>query len=162
MRYNYYPILLNTPIDRLYSAEYKIEDNGKIFENINFIGFIDRIDKNDDNSYTIYDYKTGNNKNSSIKPDGDHEDYYNQIAFYKYYFEKLTNKKVKYTQFIYPEDFKTKNDSFELTDEECEKIVSKIKIAVDKINNCCFEPSYNKNTCQYCQYKDFCETDIIW
>lgn len=157
----YYAILINTPISKLYGAEYRIRDDRNILKGIKFTGSIDRIDKNDDGTYIIYDYKTGNNKNSSIKLDGEHEDYYNQIAFYKYYFEKMTGNKVESVQFIYPEDYKTKNEGFKLTDDECISAIQKIKDSVDAINRYEFEPKYNKNSCRYCEYRNFCQMEII-
>lgn len=158
---DFYPILINTPISRLVAAEMTIEDDGTVFEGIKFTGSIDRVDKNDDGTFTIYDYKTGNNKNSAIKIGGEHEDYYNQIAFYKYYYEKLTGNKVSETKFIYPEDFESKNNAFLLTDEECEEIAKKIQTVVNKIHSYEFEPSYDKNVCKYCTYRDFCNLDTV-
>ena len=64
----FYVQFCNTPISQLYEAEYEIEFpiNG-----INFKGIVDRIDKNPDGTYSIYDYKTGDgtNKNYQIKSD---------------------------------------------------------------------------------------------
>ena len=136
-------------------VNYTLEDGTK------FTGFIDRVDKNEDGTFTIYDYKTGNNKNKEINPGKDHEDYYNQMGWYKYFYEKLTGNKVTLTKFIYPEDFESKNDGITYTDEEIEALVEKFKTAVNNIKNCQFEPSYNENTCKYCTYKDFCGMNII-
>lgn len=157
----YYPAFTNTPVNRLVDAEKYFKDNGTVFEGIKFEGYIDRIDLNDDGTYTIYDYKTGNNKNKDIKIGGDHEDYYNQVAFYKYYYEKLTDNKVSKTMFLYPDDFAKKNDGFVMTDEECEQIAQKIKDSVDAINRYEFEPSCNKKVCQYCQYEGFCAHNAL-
>ena len=54
---------------------------------------IDKIEKNNDGTYTIIDFKTGKYKTeNAICPNGDNEDYYNQICLYKYFFELLFNK----------------------------------------------------------------------
>ena len=131
------------------------------FEGIKFKGFIDRIDKNSDGTYTVYDYKTGNNKNYEIGPEKTHEDYYNQMVWYKYFWELKTGKKVNLTKFIYPEDFETKNDGITYSKDEIEQSVEKFKQAIKDINSCKFEPSYNENACKFCNYKDFCNINVV-
>ncbi len=149
----YYTQLSSTPVSMLYATEEKIllEIDG-----VKFKGYIDRIDKNSDGTYTIYDYKTGKAKaDKNICPGGEHEDYYNQIGLYKYYYEKATGNKVKETTFIFPEDF-TKNLTLNLTKEDCEFIEKNFKQAISGIKSFKFEPTYDKNVCKYCQYKEFC------
>ena len=155
----YYCQIVNTPISSLVSVEEPI--NCTIDEDIKFTGYIDRIDKNEDGTYAIYDYKTGNNKNSKIKLDGEHEDYYNQMALYKYFYELKSKNKVTITKFIYPEDFLSKNEGMEYTDDEILEVVEKFKQAVKNIRNCEFEPSYKDSACKYCSYKDFCDMNRI-
>ena len=150
----YYCQIVNTTASMLHAVEYPLEYT--LEDGTKFVGFIDRVDKNPDGTYTIYDYKTGNNKNSAIKIDGDHEDYYNQIALYKYFYEKKTGDKVSCTKFIYPEDFLSKNEPFDFSDEEIDAVVEKFKTAVKNIKSCEFEPSYKKTACEHCAYKDFC------
>ena len=155
----YYCQITNTIPSQLYKQEEEIRfvlDDGTKFK-----GIIDRIDKCEDGTYAIYDYKTGNNKNSSIKPDGEHEDYYNQMAWYKYVFEKATGNKVSVTKFIYPEDFESKNDGISYTEEEITKAVEKFKIAVSDIKAHKFEPDRTKKACKYCPYESFCCMDIL-
>lgn len=152
----YYVQLCNTPVKNLYATEKEVllEIDG-----VRFKGIIDRIDKNDDGTYTIYDYKTGNAKNAKIIcPDGEHEDYYNQIGLYKYYFEKESSSKVKETVFIFPEEF-TNNFTLNLTDEECDCIVLKFKNAISDIKSYKFEPSKDEKVCKWCQFKDFCNIE---
>lgn len=154
----YYNQFLNTPVKELNSVEEKIEFG---IDNYQFKGFIDRVDKNPDGTYTIYDYKSGNAKTAKeVCIGGDKEDYYNQMAFYKYLFEASTGKKVSKTMFIFPEDF-TKNLEMIYTDAECLEIVEKYKSAIDKINDLEFEPTYDKNACEYCPYMAFCNSNIL-
>ncbi len=152
----YYNQLINTPTIQLYAAEYRINFE---LDGIKFTGIIDRIDKNPDGTFTIYDYKTGSAK-KGIEPDGEHEDYYNQIGLYKYFFEQATKNIVKSTIFIYPEDF-THNTEICFTQAECNNIINKFKDTIKNIKNYEFEPSYNPNACKYCAYKDFCNMEIV-
>ena len=152
----YYHQITSAPISWLYVTEKPLSFK---FDGLKFYGIIDRIDKNEDGTYTIYDYKTGNAK-KGVAPDGEHEDYYNQMALYKYFFEKSEGTKVSKTTFIYPEDY-TKNLELELSESDCEKVVDKFKNAISSIREYNFEPSYNKDVCQRCCYKDFCEMEIV-
>ena len=159
----FYVQLCNTPVSQLHKAEYELlfPING-----INFKGIIDRVDKNPDGTYSIYDYKTGKAKDSSIICiDGEHEDYYNQIALYKYFYEKKHNCEVKNTGFIFPEECENNLD-LPLTDTECQEVVNKFMIAINNIKNYEFEPIEKKErktskACEYCQYKDFCNFDVV-
>ena len=153
---DYYHQIISTPISNLYEVEKALSFE---LDGIKFYGIIDRIDKNEDGSYNIYDYKTGNAK-KGVELGGEHEDYYNQIALYKYFFEKSTGKDVKATTLIYPEDY-TKNLELNLTSEDCEIVVKNFKDAIASIRKYNFEPTYNNETCKYCSYKDFCEMEII-
>ena len=153
----YYNQLITTPIEWLYAVEKQFNFE---LDNIKFIGFIDRIDCIND-EFIIYDYKTGKAKSkSSIAPDKDYENYYNQMAFYKFALEKTTNKKIKSTTFIFPEE-PNKNVTLEFSEDEVKKVVEKYKNAIKNIQEFNFEPAENENKCQYCQYRDFCRLDII-
>ena len=153
----YYNQMITTPIEWLYSVEKQFNFE---LDNIKFTGFIDRIDCIND-EFTIYDYKTGKAKSkSSIAPDKDYENYYNQMAFYKFALEKTTNKKVKSTTFIFPEE-PNKNATLDFSDEEINEVIKKYKNAIKDIQEFNFEPTENENKCQHCQYSDFCKMDII-
>lgn len=154
----YYVQLCNTSVKNLYTTEEKVTLE---IDGIKFKGIIDRIDKNDDGTFTIYDYKTGSAKNKKvICTGGEHEDYYNQIGLYKYYFEKSTGKKVKETTFIFPEEF-TNNLSLDLTEEDCSEIEQKFKVAISDIKAYKFNPTPSDKACQWCQYKDFCRLETL-
>ena len=154
----YYPQLCATPVEWLYGVEQSVSFE---LDGVKFFGIIDRVDKNPDGTYTIYDYKTGSAKNiKSICQGGEHEDYYNQIGLYKYYFEKSTGNKVKETTFIFPEDF-TKNLTIDFTDEDIKSIENIFKSAISDIKSYKFEPSYKKEACEYCQFKEFCTLETV-
>lgn len=154
----YYSQLCLTPSRNLFQAEKNIEIT---LDGIKFKGKIDRIDKNEDGTYTLYDYKTGGAKNNRIiSAGGEHEDYYNELGFYKYLFEKETGNKVKETTFIFPEDY-TKNLTIEYTEEECENIYKTYKTAVENIKAHNFEPSYDQSCCRWCAYCEFCGMEVL-
>ena len=159
----YYVQMCNTPISELYEVEKYLEFP---IDGVKFCGIVDRIDKNPDGTYSIYDYKTGNAKNStSISIGGEHEDYYNQIALYKYFFEQKEKCEVKNTGFIFPEEFEN-NLNISFTQEECLAVVDKFKSAICNIKEHKFEPIATKErkkskTCEYCQYRDFCNLEVI-
>jgi len=158
----YYNVLSSTPASYFKNAEYelKFEINGH-----NFIGYIDRIDKNEDNTLSIYDYKTGKAKTkSSIGVKKSHEDYYNQMGFYKFAIEKLTGQKVKETTFIFPDECEKKL-SIEYSEEDIKEIIEKYTQAIRNIENLEFEAIKNKDKekepCLYCGFKDFCNLETL-
>ncbi len=154
----YYNYLLNSPINAIEAVEYPLSSS---IDEYKFYGIIDRIDKNSDGTYTIYDYKTGNAKGKTmVSFDGSKQDYYNQMALYKYFYEKENSVTVKETCFIFPEE-PNKNLYLQLTSEDCENVLERFMGAIDDIHECKFEPSYDKNTCQYCEYKEFCKIDVV-
>ena len=130
-------------------------------DGINFVGSIDRIDKNSDGTYSIYDYKTGTD-NSGITKAGQHSDYFYQIGFYKYLFKKQFNTTADIsTTFIYPlldEEYHTLK---EMSDEVCEEIAQEFIEIVGKINNLEFDrPSKCPNE-KFCDYKNLCKMNAI-
>ncbi|MBR2525543.1 ATP-dependent helicase [bacterium] len=154
----FYPYFSAIPASRLEALEF--EFNGlNIGENaIN--GKIDRIEVNSDGTIDLYDYKTGKAKpEKQISIGGNNENYFNQLCFYKYAYEKLTGKKVANTGLIFVEDNKTV--SKELTNEDMEYIENLINETYTKIKNLQFNPTNDKNSCRYCQYKDMCKLDLI-
>lgn len=154
----FYNQIITSPIKNLVNSEQEISYK---HDNYSFYGIIDRVDKNEDGTYSIYDYKTGKAKTSKqVCPEGEHEDYYNQMAIYKYMFENLTGNKVSNTTFIFPDDC-TKNLTVNYTEESCNKVVEKFKNAIDSINNLEFEPTYDQKACKYCACADFCKGNVL-
>lgn len=153
-----YHHLTDVPVSSVFATEYKLKTE---IDGVKFVGIIDRVEKNDDGTYSIYDYKTGSVKSASkIAPDEEFEDYYNQICLYKYYFEKITGSFVRDTEFIFvinPE----KNVRVGFTEDDTQAVVDKFKRAISDIQACNFEPTDNKKNCEYCGFKDFCKLDIV-
>jgi CRISPR/Cas system-associated exonuclease Cas4 (RecB family) len=154
----FYHHLTDIPISSLIDAEYKIKG---VFDDIRFSGKIDRIDKSEDGTYIISDYKTGNPKTEKeITPGGEHEDYYNQICLYKYFFEKESGNKVGAVQFIFPIDGES-TLRFYPTDDECREVVENFRAAIKNIEACEFEPNPCEKNCKYCAFEPFCKTNVI-
>jgi DNA helicase-2/ATP-dependent DNA helicase PcrA len=153
----YYHHLTDTPIKNLFAVEYDFDIE---YDGVKFRGIVDKITKNDDGTYSIIDYKTGTPcKSSDISPNGKHKDYYNQICLYKYYFEKKTGVVVRDLSFVFTVDCSVV--TLTPTEEECESVVNELKQSIISIADCNFEPSYNKDACKYCNYKDFCRMEIV-
>ena len=76
-------------------------------------GKIDRIEKNSDGTFELYDYKTGNySSEKKIAPNEEKQNYFNQLCFYKYAYEKLTGNKVSKVGIIYVENHEKSVDKY--------------------------------------------------
>ena len=123
---------------------------------------IDRIEKNKDETYELYDYKTGVGSSAAqIELGGAKEGYFNQLCFYKYAYERLTGNKVSKVGIIYVETNKTISKT--LTNEDMTYIENKIKDTFKNIQELKFKPikEDNSGSCKFCQYKHMCRLDLI-
>lgn len=126
-------------------------------------GKIDRVVKNSDGTYGLYDYKTGTPASEKeIAIGGDKEGYYNQLCFYKYAFEKMSGKKVSKTGIIYVENH-SKNVDKNLCDEDMLYIENKIKETCKNIKEMKFNPvkETREGACKFCAYKQLCRLDVL-
>ena len=153
---NYYKYMLDTPPQRLFAAEYSFK---YLPYNNHFLkGFIDRIEKNSDGTYEIFDYKTGEAKSKRQIADGmNYEHYLDQLRFYKAAFE-LENPDSKVTRagIIFAEE---PEGSFytDLTEEDNGLILNKINEAYEGIDALKFNPpEKNERDCSFCSYKHIC------
>jgi RecB family exonuclease len=157
----FYPHFTKTTPDRIDNVEfdfYGVEVGGNKIS-----GKIDRIEKNNDGTYCLYDYKTGTPASEKkFAPGEEKEGYYNQLCFYKYAFEKLSGKKVSQVGIIYVENH-TKNVFKELYDEDMEYIENTIKDTYKNIKELKFNPvkETRDGPCKFCAYKHLCKLDII-
>ena len=155
---NFYHHLTDTPISSVFATEYKLKT---VIDDIKFVGVIDRIEKNSDNTYSIYDYKTGSAKSAKkIAPDEANEDYYNQLCLYKYYFEKTTGETVRDTEIIFVMEHEKKK-KIGFLEEDVEEVVNKFKTSINDIESHEFEPTQDCKNCEYCGFKSFCKMNVL-
>ena len=158
---NYYPYFSSIPPERIAEVEYTFD--GVKLDTYTLTGKIDRIEKNSDGTYELYDYKTGQPvSEKQVAAGGNKKNYYNQLCFYKYAFEKATGKKVLKTGLIYVEEHR-KNVYKELTKDDMNYIENLIKSTYEKINTLQFDPIKEdlNGVCKGCPYKHLCRLDLI-
>ncbi len=156
----YYPYFSQIPVSRIEDVEFCFSGIDVAGNFIN--GKIDRIEKNSDGTYELYDYKTGSSvSEKQIAIGGTKENYFNQLCFYQYAFEKLTGNKVSTVGIIYVEENKTIEKN--LIEEDMNYIENKIKETFKNIKNLQFNPISENNSwaCKVCQYKYMCRLDLI-
>lgn len=154
----FYHHMTDFPISSIVAAEQWLEGE---YDGMKFRGKIDRIDRSEDGSHIISDYKTGEPKNKdSICLGGKSENYYYQICLYKFFYEKIKKIPVNTVQFLFPMNGEEPL-SFDPTDEECAVVIQNFKNAIKGIENCEFEPTDNKQNCERCSYKTFCQFNIV-
>lgn len=152
----FYPKLIQTRIENLFELEYSFDY--KVGEN--FVkGKIDRIENNNDGTFSLYDYKTGSAKpKSQIKDEGDYEGYLNQLRFYKLAFEAQNpNYKVSQAGLIFVEE-PDKNFYVVLTDEDNKNIEKKLTYACEQLTAMNFEKKQSEKSCKFCAFKQICNS----
>lgn len=158
---NYYPYFSQIPINRITDIEfsfYGVDVDGDFIT-----GKIDRIEKNSDGTFELYDYKTGNySSEKKIAPNEEKQNYFNQLCFYKYAYEKLTGNKVSKVGIIYVENHEKSVDKY-LTDDDMKYIETLIKDTYQNIKALKFNPikEDKQGACKNCVYKQLCKLDLI-
>ena len=158
---SYYPHFIQIPVERIEAIEFNFY--GVQVDDDLITGKIDRIEKNSDGTYCLYDYKTGTPvSEKQIAVGGIKEGYYNQLCFYKYAFEKYSGKKVSQTGIIYVENHaKSVYKTFDYTDMAY--IENKIKETYKNIRDLKFAPIKEdmQGACKFCAYKQLCKLDVL-
>lgn len=158
---SYYPYFSQILISRIADVEfnfYGVDVNGDLIT-----GKIDRIEKNSDGTYSLYDYKTGTAvSEKQISVGGTKETYYNQLCFYKYAYEKLTGNKVSQVGIIYVEEH-SKSVYKTLCDSDMQYIENLIEQTYKNIKALKFNPikEDRQGSCKSCVYKHLCRLDLI-
>ena len=155
----FYNQLVLTPLKDIFSTELNI--NSQVGTQIKINGKIDRIETLEDGTFLIKDFKTGSAKSKyEIKEGGAYERYLNQLRFYKYLVEKKFDKKVSKTQLVFVEQCDS-NYTCNMTNEDNDIIENKIKEVYSNIEIQNFEPTFNKKACEFCNFKDMCELNLL-
>lgn len=158
---SYYPYFSQILISRIADVEfnfYGVDINGDLIT-----GKIDRIEKNSDGTYSLYDYKTGAAvSEKQIAVGGNKESYYNQLCFYKYAYEKLTGNKVSQVGIIYVEEH-SKSVYKTLCDLDMQYIENLIEETYMNIKALKFNPikEDKQGVCKCCVYRHLCRLDLI-
>ncbi|MBR6162914.1 ATP-dependent helicase [bacterium] len=166
-----FEIYINPKTSEVFEEKELREDDKKNY--ICVTGKIDLVVKNNDgsNTYTIYDYKTGNRKKpSDIKKGASHEDYFNQLRIYKLAFEKLSGFKSEVTKvaIICPDvddedELCVCNVTPNLSPDSNKEIISDFLAVYEQIRKKEFKTDYalkNRTSffCQkYCPYQMYCK-----
>lgn len=147
-----------------YPLNYETEIDGK---KVILTGFIDRLDKDKNGNYLIYDYKSKEHCDT-ISPS---DNYFYQMAFYKYVFElEHPDCKVVSATFLLPLEA-DKNHEINLIEKFNKPVKDSDKTLfearIEELINC-IRGIYNfefdipkKPKCDYCPYKQFCSARII-
>lgn len=157
----YYPVFSQIPENRIVDVEFPLRDI-KVDEDF-ISGKIDRIEKNVDGTYELYDYKTGKAKSpKEITAGGKYEGHYNQLCFYKYAYEKMKGVEVSKVGLIFVEEHE-KSVSLPLTKDDMHYIENLIRDTYKNIKDLNFDPINDKNSdaCKYCTYKQLCKLDVL-
>ncbi len=161
---SYYHKLIATPIKNIVEIEAKFD--GITISDYPVKGFIDRVEENEDGSYSIYDYKTGSAKyKTSVAPGKDYEHYYDQLRFYKLAFEAKNEAKiVSNVGLIFIEE-SDKSFNLQITKEEDEDMKNQIIQVLNDIHSLKFKPEDYKNnsskSCENCDFKMICKLNVI-
>jgi len=111
-------------------------------------GTIDRVDKLDDGTLEVVDYKTGTTKEKLVFKEK------RQLILYKMVLESLLNAKVSKLTFCYLES--GHRTSFEATQKDEEKLIETIVKEIQEIKSCVFDANPTM-LCKYCDFRNICE-----
>ena len=131
----------------VFGKEMKIEFN---LLNHTFIGYIDRLDKFDDKSYEIIDYKSGNYDYSD-------SDLKNSLQFDVYSYAIFKLYKPDIVMITY-DNIQTKHKVHaQITIDEFPIIENRLISYIKKIESAKTFPAFLGNHCLYCSFRDKCE-----
>ena len=143
-------------IERLEKENKKTEILERSYKNRYFSGKIDRADKDCQNNFYIYDYKTGKSPENLEK---EIKNKYIQLVIYKEFLEN-EGKNIRELGIIALND-ETGKFVYSLEDEtQINQLTTYLKNLLKQLKEKYFYPLKN-DLCDYCSYKDFCLKDKI-
>ncbi|MGD9581017.1 MAG: PD-(D/E)XK nuclease family protein, partial [Vampirovibrionia bacterium] len=163
---SYYARLTSMQIGNLVDVEVNLKMIP--FDKYLIKGIIDLISINEDKTYTLTDYKTGNKsttKSNVLNENGSHRHYLDQIQFYKVLFEnKYPDKKANKGVLMFVE--KPENSiHIDITEEDKNNISEKMLNTFKQIHNLEFtgvdEEKQQHENCKNCDYKMLCKLNTL-
>jgi|AntRauTorckE6833_2_1112554.scaffolds.fasta_scaffold00174_14 DNA helicase-2/ATP-dependent DNA helicase PcrA len=113
-------------------------------------GAIDRVDRLEDGTVEVIDYKTGRVKDKLDTKDK------RQLMIYQLALENVLNLKVSKLSYYFL-DKEGHKLSFSATDKQLEKLQGQLQEEIDQIKSMDFTPKPSPRTCSYCDFNTICE-----
>ncbi|HKK54046.1 MAG TPA: PD-(D/E)XK nuclease family protein, partial [Patescibacteria group bacterium] len=113
-------------------------------------GAIDRVDKLEDGTVEVIDYKTGRVKDKLDPKDK------RQLMIYQLALENVLNLKVSKLSYYFL-DSEGHKLSFTATDKQLEKLQEQLQEEIEQIKSMDFSPTPSSRTCSYCDFNSICE-----
>jgi DNA helicase-2/ATP-dependent DNA helicase PcrA len=113
-------------------------------------GAIDRVDKLEDGTVEVIDYKTGRVKDKLDTKDK------RQLMIYQLALENVLNLKVSKLSYYFLDKDGHKL-SFTATNKQLEKLEEKLQEEIERIKSMDFSPTPSPRTCSYCDFNTICE-----
>jgi len=132
-------------------------------DDIRLTGVLDKVEFLDDNVVNVVDYKTGKPKTRNElegKTKNADGNYFRQLVFYKVLLDRFENGKLKMQSgiidFIEPDEKgKLHKETFEISEEDTETLVEKIKQVANEILNLSFwNTRCDKKDCEFCSLRE--------
>ena len=113
-------------------------------------GAIDRVDRLDDGTVEVIDYKTGRVKDKLDAKDK------RQLMIYQLALENVLNLKVSKLSYYFL-DKEGHKLSFTATDKQLEKLENDLQAEIKQIKSLDFRPTPSARVCSYCDFNGICE-----
>lgn len=181
----YFPVIDDKHVDEEIKLEHVINKACEILpigehereinvnaDGVEFVGFVDLLSIVDNDTFDLYDFKYSNGIDRYLESA--------QLHVYKYYFEKMNpGKTIRKMYFVFApkvqirlkktenlEDFRvrlrnelaSKNVLIREVEYNNEK-VEEFKQIIEKINHTVEYPKNVNKLCDWCEYKEYCESD---
>jgi RecB family exonuclease len=113
-------------------------------------GAIDRVDRLEDGTVEVIDYKTGRVKDKLDTKDK------RQLMIYQLALENVLHFKVSKLSYYFLDNEGHKL-SFSATDKQLEKLQEQLQAEIEQIKSMDFSPTPSPRICSYCDFNSICE-----